>query len=457
MKTMSLDEIAGVIGARQVQKGSVNEVSSVCTDTRRLKPGELFFALKGENYDANDFVEQGKAKQAAAVVVSRVLSAVNSGTAVLQVQDSLKALQALARYNRQLFNIPVIGVTGSNGKTSTKDMIASVLGVRYKTLKTSGNYNNEIGLPLTLLSMDSSHQTAVVEMAMRGRGEIDFLCQLARPTGAVITCIGEAHLELLGSRENIAAAKGEMLQHIGPQGFALLSGNSSLTRQLAGLTAGKVLFYGTEPQLDIRACDIQTGSNGSKFTVITSRGQEDIFLPIPGRHNIINSLAAVGVGLELGLSLPEIKAGLAEVVLTGMRMEIIKINGITVINDVYNANPDSSKAALTTLADLGHNRRKIAVLGSMFELGCRAVEGHREVGRAAFAAGTEYLVTVGELARQIAVGAKNAGMPADRIFVYEDKQRACDCLGELCKKEDVILVKGSRGMHMEEVVSYLAQ
>ena len=454
MRGMSLEEVVRVIGAKQVQVGLVEQFSSVCTNTRKLRQGELFFALRGENFDGNDLVEQGKAKQAAAVVVSRELSTIPMDTAVLQVEDTLKALQNLAFYNRQLVDIPIIGVTGSNGKTSTKDMIAAVLGVRYKTLKTAGNFNNEIGLPLTLLSLDASHQAAVVEMAMRGPGEIDFLCRLARPTGAVITCIGEAHIELLGSRENIAAAKGELLDHIGPNGFVLLNGDSSLTRQMAARTAGKAVFYGTEQPVDIVACNIRLNSNGSSFTVVTPNGQEEIFLPVPGRHNVLNSLAAVGVGLELGLSLLEIREGLAGVVLTSMRMEIMESEGMMIINDAYNANPDSTKAALTTLADLGRSRRKIAVLGSMFELGSRAVEGHREVGMAAFEAGAEVLITVGELAKEIALGAKAAGMPSAGIFACEDNRKACDFLRELCDPGDVILVKGSRGMHMEEVVHY---
>ena len=454
MRAMSLGEVVRVIGAKQVQVGLVEQISSVCTDTRKLKQGELFFALRGENFDANDFVEQGQTKFAAAVVVSRELSAVPPDTAVLQVEDTLKALQALAFYNRQLTDIPVIGVTGSNGKTSTKDMIAGVLGVRYKTLKTAGNFNNEIGLPLTLLSLDASHQAAVVEMAMRGPGEIDFLCRLARPTGAVITSVGEAHIELLGSRENIAAAKGELLDHIGPNGFALLNGDSPFTRQMAKRTTGRAVFYGTEQPVDIRACNIRLNSNGSSFTVVTANGQEEIFLPVPGRHNVLNSLAAVGVGLEFGLSLSEIKEGLAGVVLTGMRMEIMESKGMTIINDAYNANPDSTKAALITLADFGRGRRKIAVLGSMFELGSRAVDGHREVGMAAFEAGAEVLVTVGQLAKEIAWGAKVAGMPSAGIFACEDNRKACDFLKELCSSGDIILVKGSRGMHMEEVVHY---
>ncbi|WP_066634763.1 UDP-N-acetylmuramoyl-tripeptide--D-alanyl-D-alanine ligase [Desulfolucanica intricata] len=457
MIPMDIEVVARATGAKIIQGNPKTPVSAVSTDTRKLKSGDLFFALRGENFDAHDFIERGEVEEAGAVVISRDLSGVSFELPVLQVEDTLKALQALAAYNRQQLDIPVIGITGSNGKTSTKDMVARVLGVRYKTLKTSGNFNNEIGLPLTLLDLDASYQAAVVEMAMRGPGEIDFLCSLAHPTGAVITNIGEAHIERLGSRENIARAKGEILEYILPSGFAVLNADSFLTRQEAYRSAGKVIFYGTEQPVDILASDISLGNKGSNFIVMTPYGKVDVFLPVPGRHNVLNALAAVGVGLEMGLSLEDIKQGLSEVVLTGMRMEILERNGITIINDAYNANPDSVKAALLTLSELAYNRRKIAVLGSMFELGARAKPGHREVGEAAVAAEIDTLITVGDLAMEIAKGAEIAGMSSDRIFRCVNNQDACVVLGDILQERDIILVKGSRGMRLEEVVQYLLE
>jgi len=455
MKQLSIGEIAGAIAARVTGPGSDIYCRRVSTDTRKIAAGDLFFALAGERFDAHDFIGQAVEKGAAAVVVSRPPDG-GLSVPVLLVDDTLAALQRLAAYNRRQFSLPVVAVTGSNGKTTTKDLIAAVLGRRFKTLKTVGNLNNHIGLPLTLLELDGTCGAAVLEMGMRGLGEIDLLAGIAQPNVAVITNIGETHLERLGSIENIAMAKSEVLHHLNPGGAAVLNGDDPWVRKVAGKFNGRVLFYGTGADNDLRAADIMAmDGQTTAFTVYHKDRQAEIKLPVPGRHNVLNALAAVGVGLVAGISMEQAAAGLAGAELTGMRLEILETGSYRIINDAYNANPASTKAALTVLADQAGNRRKVAVLGSMFELGERTESGHREVGAAVFANGVELLVTVGDLAEYIARGAMDKGMTPDKVFHCDDHGRAGEVLRSRLQAGDVILVKGSRGMKMEEIVAGL--
>ncbi|WP_027366042.1 UDP-N-acetylmuramoyl-tripeptide--D-alanyl-D-alanine ligase [Desulfotruncus alcoholivorax] len=455
MKTMTVGQIYRAIGGRLLQGDESITLSRVCTDTRQIQKGDLFFALLGEKFDAHDFIDQAINGGAGALVISRKVT-VPEGVPVIQVRDTLVGLQELAAYNRRQFNVPVVGITGSSGKTTTKDMVAAILGTRYKVLKTKGNFNNEIGLPLTLLDFSDQHDVAVVEMAMRGPGEIDSLCRLARPTCAIINNIGVAHLERLGSEANIARAKGEILDHISPTGFALLPGDSEPAREQASRCYGKVLYFGFDQNFDIYAEDIHPEAGGNRFTAVMGNNRCNIFLPLPGLHNVMNALAAVGTGLLLGLTPGEIEKGLAGVALSGMRTEIINQAGYTIVNDAYNANPDSAVAALQALEELAGDRRKVAVLGDMLELGTGAVAGHLRVGAAAVRHGVKLLVTVGELAEQIAEGALQAGKnTAMQIFSCAEKPEALKVLRRELRSGDMVLVKGSRGMRMEEIVKDL--
>lgn len=455
MKTMTIAEIAGAINAKIIQGDGRVQVSAVSTDTRRLTPGELFFALRGERVDAHDLLDRAAAAGAAGLVVSRAVAGLPQNLPVLLVDDPLLALQRLAGYNRERHTLPVVAVTGSSGKTTTKDMIAAVLATGFTTLKTPGNLNNEIGLPLTLLELDARHQAAVVEMAMRGPGEIDCLCRIARPTAAVITNIGEAHFERLGSLENIARAKGELLAHIDAAGFAVLNAHSPYVREQAARCRGKVFYFGLSAEADIRAVNIRYEERAARFDVELPGTRFPVRLPLPGQHNVLNALAAAGVGWALGLSAGQIGRGLEQVALSGMRIEITDRRGVTVINDAYNANPSSMRAALEVLARVAGSRRKIAVLGDMLELGELAPAGHRQVGAAVSAAGVNCLVTVGELARGIAAGAKEAGLAAESIRECAAGEEAAAVLKDLVAPGDVMLVKGSRGMRMEKIIEAL--
>ena len=455
MKTMTGNEIARVIEANIIQGDGQVQFGAVSTDTRRLVPGQLFFALRGEHFDAHDFLDQAREAGAAGLVVSRAVAGLADNIPVFLVKDVLLALQKLARYNRERHSLPVIAVTGSVGKTTTKDIIAAILSTRWNTLKTPGNLNNEIGLPLTMLELNERHQAAVVEMAMRGPGEINYLCKIARPTGAVITSIGEAHFEHLGSVEKIAQAKGELLAHIDHAGFALLNAHSPQMREQARRCRGKVFFFGDSAGVDIRALNIRPAGRMMCFDAEMGETRFEACLPLPGRHNVHNALAAIGAGWVLGLSVSEIRRGLESVVLSGGRGEIVDLKGITVINDTYNANPASMRAALNALVQVAGPRRKIAVLGNMLELGELSKAGHDQVGEAVFSAGVNYLLTVGGLARWIAAGAREKGLRAGNIKECATTEEAVVILKDLCVPGDVILIKGSRSMRLEKICEAL--
>lgn len=424
MYKFTAGEIAGVVSGEILQGDPGVVFDRVSTDTRQLNEGDLLIALVGERFDAHDFIDRATAQKAAGLIVSREVDTGPWQGPVILVGDTLKALQDLAAHNRSNFGGLVIGVTGSNGKTTTKDLIAAVLEQRYTVLKTEGNLNNHIGLPLTLLKLDDSFGAAVLEMGMRGLREIDLLAGIAKPDGAVITNIGETHLERVGSVANIARAKGEILDHINPEGFAVLNGDDSLVRGQAGRCRGRVVLYGTGGEMPLTAQDIRSPEGRSiSFTALTPEGKIDLDIPIPGRHNVLNALAAVGAGLEAGVSLGEIKKGLGDARLTSMRLGIIEGKRATVIDDTYNANPASVKAALEILADVGRGKRKIAILGDMYELGTRAFDGHREVGEATADRQVDVLVTVGSLAREIALGATLTENPLQRLLVLMPPER----------------------------------
>ncbi|MFZ5647235.1 MAG: UDP-N-acetylmuramoyl-tripeptide--D-alanyl-D-alanine ligase [Bacillota bacterium] len=457
MFPFDIRQLAEAMSAEIINEGDNGVFGSVCTDSRKVKEGDLFFALRGERFDGHDFILKAAAAGIRGAVVEREVE-VPPEISVFRVADSQAALQNLARHNRRLSGVPVVGVTGSSGKTSTKDLIHSMLSVKFRTLKTEGNLNNELGLPLTLLRMDESHQAAVVEMAMRGMGEIDLLGRIALPTGAVITNIGEAHFEILGSVDNIARAKGEILDHVPEEGFAVLHGESPFIEREARRCRGRVIFFGEDPGLDVYAREITPEDGGNNFVAVFRGREAEFFVPLPGRHNVINSLAAIAVGLEMGMEVEDIRTGLAGVHLTSMRMEITDFNGIKIINDSYNANPLSTRAAIQALAETAKDKsRKVAVLGDMLELGDRSEPGHREVGGAVQKAGVDLLAAVGDQAMFIGAGAEEAGMPSGRIFYFKSPRDAARLFKSILEPGDVVLVKGSRGMKMEEFITALKE
>lgn len=457
MPDLKVGELCQVLQGELIQGDPEVRIQGVSTDSRRIRGGEVFFALRGERFDGHDFVAQALAAGARAAVVARRPWPPVSG-ALIRVRNTLEALQALASYHRQkVFKGELIGITGSSGKTTTKNLVAQVLEAKFKVLKTPGNFNNEIGLPLTLLQLTAEHQVAVVEMAMRGLGEIAALCRVARPTAGIITNIGTAHLGRLGSVANIARAKGELLAALPPEGLAVLNGDDPWCRRLAENLQVRVVFYGTEKPATVYGTDIKfQGRQGTEFKAVFPEKTVTVRLPVPGKHNVLNSLAALATGYWLGVA-PEVMAErLARWPSESLRQEFLPgPRGSLIYNDAYNANPESTLAALAVLAQLPG--RKVAVLGDMLELGTSAPEFHRRVGGAAAEAGVALLVTVGELAREMAAGAREAGLPDSQVFSFAHPRDAALFLAGILSPGDVVLLKGSRAVGLEQVLEELKE
>ncbi|SJZ35492.1 UDP-N-acetylmuramoyl-tripeptide--D-alanyl-D-alanine ligase [Selenihalanaerobacter shriftii] len=463
MEPIKVKEFISEIDGELINGSLETKIDEVSIDSRTIDKGALFFAIKGERFDGHNFINDALAAGAIGVVIEiNEISeySIDSNILVIKVEDTSKALQDLAKYYRSLFDIPVIGVTGSTGKTTTKDLIASVLEVKFKTLKTEGNYNNEFGLPLTLFRLDSSYEVVVVELAMRGLGEIEYLCQIAQPEIGVITNVGVTHLETLGSQENIARAKSELVMSLPPEGKALLNGDDDYIRMMANKAEAEIVYYGCGNDNDLEAIKIENlGADGLSFIVNQQSRKFEVRLPLPGEYNVYNSLAAIGVGLELGLSIDELKSGLAQPNLTKMRGDITELDsGITIINDAYNANPTSMEAGLNLLVNIGNKKgRLIAVLGDMLELGSIAEIAHRRIAKIVVDNNIDYLLTVGELSALIGEEAKQLGLAEEYVFSYSTNQEIIDQLLQLVDTSDTILLKGSRGMKLEEIEEALLE
>ncbi|KPJ69256.1 hypothetical protein AMJ44_04255 [candidate division WOR-1 bacterium DG_54_3] len=406
----TLQEILKITKGSRVTGHESRVIKNISTDTRTIKPGDLFIPIKGPNYDGRDFIPE----------------AISKGAAVLETKNGLKALQDLAAYHRSKFKIPIIGVTGSVGKTTTKDMIASILSQECKTLKNEENLNNEIGVPLTLLKLTNKHKAAVIEMAMQRVEEIAELAQIARPTISVVTNIGEAHLEFLKTKRNVAKAKAEIFKYQSKTDFAVINADDEHFEHLLSKVQcpkSRVITFGILEKADI-----------------TPKALNGIKLSIPGEHNIYNALAAVAAAKVLKANKTSIKQGLQSFRPSSNRMEIIdRPDGIRIINDTYNANPQSMTAALKVLS--AQEGRKIAVLGDMYELGSITKSSHKRIGRTAKNMGSEILISVGKLSKD---------MNAD--YHFSTKPPAINKLQRIIRPGDTILVKASRGMHLEEVV-----
>ena len=453
MAQFTVDELRRATGGELRQGEKTTPVFGVSTDSRKIIAGGVFLALNGENFDGHDFAAEALAKGAAGLIVSRPLAGfVPQGAFVIEVRDTLRALQDIARYHRLKYNIPVIAVTGSNGKTTTKDLIAAVLSAKFVTLKTEANYNNEIGLPLTLLSLHAGHEIAVVEMGMRALGEIKVLAEIALPNIAVVTNVGETHMELLGSVENIARAKAELVEALDSRGLAVLNGDDPLVRGMAARCKGKVVYYGTNSKADVWAEDIKVVDGGGTAAIVhAGKHRFSATLPVPGRHNMLNAMAAIAVGLRLGLSEKEMQEGLSRFTPTAQRMDILSTaEGYKLINDVYNASPLSMRAAVDTLADVADGR-KIAVLGDMLELGEVSEAAHRQIGGYLAEKGVSGLFAFGGQAAYIAEGARQAGRQPDYIGTFDNMEALVQNLREFLRPGDTVLIKGSRGMRMERV------
>jgi len=452
-------EILQVTGGTAL-RGNIDAVAGgFSIDTRTLKPGEWFVPFKGEMADGEIFIEEALRRGAAGAFTTREsFSMPVQDSLLVKVPDTLEALHAVARYNRQKYNPQVIGVTGSSGKTSTKDLMAAVLSQKYSVLKTEGNLNNEIGLPLMLLRITGEHQVVVLEMAMRGKGEIAQLTRLAEPQWGIITNIGEAHLERLGSLKAIARAKGELLENLSPGGMALLNGDDEWLRELEHEVQDNIYFYGEGSDNHFRAKVKSVKLQGTNFKVnFPGQATEMNFsVPLPGKHQVMNALAALALGYLLEVDNLSLQKGLEQSRITWGRMGIKDgcWPGTKVIDDSYNANPTSVKSSLEVLSQLSPPGKSMAVLGDMLELGARSEGAHRDIGRLVYERGINYLLAVGDQARFMAEEARKRGVETCHC---ENVKEACEIINKFNPVPgSFILVKGSRGMMLEQIVKKIA-
>lgn len=430
-------------------------------DTRTIKTGDVYVGIKGENFDGNTLYEEAFKNGAEVCIVSGIKAKEFRGKTIIEVKDSIKALQKIAEYKRRLYDIPVIAVTGSVGKTSTKDIIASVMSQKYKVLKTEGNMNNHIGLPMTILKL-KDHEAIVVEMGMDHAGEISILTNIAHPTMCVISNIGSSHIGTLGSRENILKAKLEILEGTSEDSpIAINNDNDLLNNWIkTNNTTHKIITYGIETKSDVMARDIESFEDKSTFTLELNNKIWDqvalchkVEVPVGGKHFVYNALSAICVGLENNIEIQKIIEGIKKLELTKRRMEIIKCkNGVTIINDTYNANYESMKAGLEYLHSVNGNR-KIAVLGDMLNLGDYETELHEKIGEEVIKSEVSVLITVGEASQNIAKRALEIGEIAN-IIIHECKtnEEAIKFAKEELKQGDIVLVKASNAMHFDEIV-----
>jgi UDP-N-acetylmuramoyl-tripeptide--D-alanyl-D-alanine ligase len=410
----------------------------------------LFVALRGENFEGHDFVEaSAKAGATGALVDLNWAGNVPNNFALLRATDTLQAYQTLAANYRRSLALKVLAITGSNGKTSTKDFGASVLARRFRVTKTEGNFNNHVGLPRTILEATSEDEVAVWEIGMNHPGEIAALSKIAAPDAAIITNIGVAHIEFMGSREAIAAEKGALAEAIEPQGTVILNADDPFSAGIAARTRARVVLAGTTGGT-VRAIEIRQSAEGSEFTIVEGAHRCRAQLPVAGSHMVQNALLAVAAGRAFGLSIEECAAGLVAAPLTKARLQIREIGGVQFLDDSYNANPDSMKAALRTLVELDAEGKRIAVLGEMRELGTESERGHREVGEIAATLGVDQLITIGDAAELIAQGARTAGL--DKVSSARSTTEAARLLGEIAEPGDLVLIKGSRAARTEEVI-----
>ncbi|MBN2558707.1 MAG: UDP-N-acetylmuramoyl-tripeptide--D-alanyl-D-alanine ligase [Clostridia bacterium] len=441
---MKFSEAAELLGRKARPDEEELVITGYSTDTRTIRAGDMFIAIKGGNFNGADFINKALEKGASSIVTALAIE----GRGIINAGDPVAALGKLAAYNRRKFNIPVIAVTGSTGKTSVKNMLVSVLSQKFNVHHTEGNLNNHIGLPMTLLEMNDSHEISVIEMGMSALGEIDYLASITSPSAAIITNIGTAHIGMLGSRENIFRAKTEVASHIREGGDIIINGDDEFLAGFVPKNGCRVISYGMLGNNDIMAEDIIRDKEGTYLF----RSDKTIFrLNIPGKHNIFNALAAIAAGRLFGVPEEFIQKGIAESTIGKMRLDIYETEGVRFINDAYNANPQSMEAALDILSI--YEGRRIAVLGDMLEMGEFSKDAHEKLGSMA-AACSDVLLFCGEEAGFVRTGAEKAGMDGCSIHIFKDSDEAGALLKSILRPGDTVLVKGSRGMKMENVLKY---
>jgi UDP-N-acetylmuramoyl-tripeptide--D-alanyl-D-alanine ligase len=462
MKNMTLENLAKAVNGELFnnQNGKTDEkaeASGVVIDSRQVSENYIFIATKGERVDGHDFIDSAFEKGALGVICEKVPA--NPKGAYILVKDSFQALKDVAEFYRSQLDIKVVGITGSVGKTSTKEFVASVLSKEFNVLKTAGNFNNEVGLPLTVLKIRSDCQVAVLEMGISDFGEMHRLSRIAKPDVCLITNIGQCHLENLGTRDGILKAKSEIFDFMQENGAVCLNGDDDKLSGISEVKGVKPIFFGKSNRNDVYVTDYENlGLEGSRACIqIGDKANFETVIPLPGEHMLYNALAATAVGNYFGLSIEKINEGIRDVEPVGGRSHVINTGKITLIDDCYNANPVSMKSAidLMSITKSKSKSRKIAILGDMFELGENEAELHYEVGEYAASQNLDTIVCIGKLCANMYQGAQNAANSATKAYYFENKEQFLAKKEELIREGDIVLVKASHGMHFEEIISQL--
>ncbi len=451
MEKITINDIVLATGGELISGSKDTCVKNVSIDSRQVFEDTLFVPLKGEKSDGHDYILEAFENGAVATISEKKI---NSSNAVVLVKDTSKALGDIAKYYKKKFNIKTVAVTGSVGKTTTKDMLSAVMNMQYNTLKTEGNFNNELGLPLTVLKIKSTHEAAVLEMGMSAFGEISYLADIARPDVAIITNIGMSHIENLGSQEGIFKAKTEICEYFNKDSLLIVNGDDKYLKKAKDFKGFGVVTYGIENECDYQARDIENlGLEGTKFSVDIYEREYRIHVKTPGVHNVYNALAAIACGVHYNIGPNKIIEGIENFSLTAMRMSVEKAGTLTLINDCYNSSPDSVNAALRVLST--QNTRKVAILGDILEMGDFAKDAHYKIGEEVAKNKVDVLLTAGKNAKFIAEAASENGVPEGMSF--NTTEELVLNVSKFIKDNDTILIKASRGMHFEKVVEKITE
>ncbi len=454
MDPRSLKFIASACGGDLLKGSSKALISRICTDSRELQPGDLFIAIAGEHFNGHDFLNEAAAKAVAVIIERKRVKVCPRKTAIIAVPDTRRALGRLASQYRKEFSLPVIAVAGSNGKTTTKELLASVLQQALPALWSEASFNNDIGVPLTLLRLNQSHRVAVLEAGTNHPGELEPLVRMIQPQYGVITCIGREHLEFFGDLEGVAHEEGWLAELLPPTGKLFINGDDSWSHRAAERSCAPVLRVGLKPGNDWVARILAQEKEGVTFGVTGPGGFSGEYrIALLGRHQAVNALFAVALAVELGLDHAHIEHGLAACKPSRMRLQLLDLNGVRVLDDAYNANTDSMVAALQTLRELPCKGRKMAVLGDMAEMGAHSVAAHKEVGRHAAELGVDQLFAVGKMASELARGARDGGL--NRVLEFADIEAAAAAVKQVVREGDVLLLKASRAARLERILDLL--
>ena len=457
MEALSVKDLLQATNGNLISGNELDEINNIAIDSRKAKLGDVFIAIIGENLDGHKFMQSALDNGCKTFIKNRSNSIKfeSSDINLIEVDDTTIALGDIAKYYKEKFVIPYIGVTGSVGKTTTKDMIYAAISNNFDTLKNEGNFNNHIGVPLTLFNLNKKHECAIIEMGMSNFNEIEYLANIVNPKIGVISNIGLSHIENLGSQDGILKAKLEITTNFDENNILILNGDDEYLSKVCKEDCNYNLkTFGFNSNNDVYCTEYIMSEDSINFKCIINGKEEAIFIPTVGKHNIYNAMAAILVGLTLGMKLEDIKLGLRGFTASKMRLDIFKKDDLTIINDAYNASPDSMKAALDILGR--YEKRRVAILGDMFEMGEHSEYGHRLVGESSIN-NVDVLITVGDMSKFISDEAKKLGLDSNNIYHFKTKELAIESLDSLINKDDAVLVKASRGMKLEEIVEYLSK